>query len=45
MPFARRASFAAVAAGAAGPDPAGRTYNQRMLGKMISGFQFGGTAA
>jgi aromatic ring-opening dioxygenase catalytic subunit (LigB family) len=30
-----------VAAGAAGPDPGRRTYNERLLGKMISGFQFG----
>ena len=30
-----------VAAGAAGPDPGCRTYNERLLGKMISGFQFG----
>jgi aromatic ring-opening dioxygenase catalytic subunit (LigB family) len=34
-----------VAAGAAGLDPGRRTYNQRLLGKMISGFQFGETAA
>ena len=30
-----------VAAGAAGGDPGRRTYNQPLLGKPISGFQFG----
>ena len=30
-----------VAAGAAGEDPGRRTYNQPLLGKPISGFQFG----
>jgi aromatic ring-opening dioxygenase catalytic subunit (LigB family) len=30
-----------VAAGAAGLDSGRRTYNERLLGKMISGFQFG----
>jgi len=30
-----------VAAGAAGLDLGRRTYNERLLGKMISGFQFG----
>jgi aromatic ring-opening dioxygenase catalytic subunit (LigB family) len=34
-----------VAAGAAGADPGRRTYNERVLGKMISGFQFGVAAA
>jgi len=29
-----------VAAGAAGLDSGRRTYNERLLGKMISGFQF-----
>ena len=32
-----------VAAGAAGLDSGQRTYNERVLGKMISGFQFGAT--
>jgi aromatic ring-opening dioxygenase catalytic subunit (LigB family) len=32
-----------VAAGAAGLDSGQRTYNERVLGKMISGFQFGVT--
>jgi aromatic ring-opening dioxygenase catalytic subunit (LigB family) len=30
-----------VAVGAAGQDSGHRTYNERLLGKMISGFQFG----
>jgi aromatic ring-opening dioxygenase catalytic subunit (LigB family) len=30
-----------VAAGAAGEDPGRRTYNQPLLGKPVSGFQFG----
>ncbi|HEY9898668.1 MAG TPA: class III extradiol ring-cleavage dioxygenase [Pantanalinema sp.] len=30
-----------VAAGAAGDDPASRTYNDRLFGKAVSGFQFG----
>ncbi len=34
-----------VAAGAAGPDSGHRTYNERLLGKMISGFQFGATGS
>jgi hypothetical protein len=30
-----------VAAGAAGKDGGRRTYNERLLGKPVSGFQFG----
>lgn len=34
-----------VAAGAAGEDSGHRIYHQRLLGKLISGFQFGAAAA
>ena len=32
-----------VAAGAAGGDPGRRTYHDHLMGKAVSGFQFGGT--